>query len=216
MLRIMFRVATVSCAALFCDPLGAESLDDLWSWGLTSMRSGAPLIEDGGQHRINPDLYREGYTLVLDRHGILRAPTARPLEGGEQIVQTATYQDDANTRAYARIVALMAPIRDMILYDFETSTRDDWDAVTTVLALNGIKTTDAPDPSIRRAALSTSQVWDYVAAAPTDGNPVLQYLEEAELELKCLTFMGFDFTNPEGANHCVDHGLVQGTGLRLP
>jgi len=216
MLQSMFGAAVLFCASLAAAPLAAESLDRLWSFGLTSIRSGAPLIEEGGQHRIDPGVYRDGYTVVQDRHGNLRAPTARPLEGGEQIVLTDTYQDDPNTRAYALIVALMAPIRDMILYDFESSTRTDWDAVTAVLTLNGIKTVDAPDPSVRRAELSTSQIWDYVAAAPTDGNPVLQYLEEAELELKCLSFTGFDFTNPEGANHCVDHGLVQGTGLRLP
>ena len=45
---------------------------------------------------------------------------------------------------------------------------------------------------------------------------MLKYLEEAELELKCLAFKNFDFTNPEGENHCVVHGLAQGSGLLIP
>lgn len=45
---------------------------------------------------------------------------------------------------------------------------------------------------------------------------MMKYLEEAELELKCLAFKGFNFTNPEGDNHCVIHGLAEGSGLKLP
>ena len=36
----------------------------------------------------------------------------------------------------------------------------------------------------------------------------MRYLEEAELELKCLAFVDFDFTNPEGRNHCLEHNLI--------
>ena len=45
---------------------------------------------------------------------------------------------------------------------------------------------------------------------------MMKYLEEAELELKCLAFTNFDFTNPEGENHCEIHGIAQGSGLLIP
>jgi hypothetical protein len=45
---------------------------------------------------------------------------------------------------------------------------------------------------------------------------MMKYLEEAELELKCIAFQDFDFTNPEGDDHCAIHGLPAGQGLTLP
>ena len=109
----------------------------------------------------------------------------------------------------------MAPIRDAVLYHFEETTREDWLALTEVLTLNGIKTEDAPVVD-GRAILSTPQVYDYIASGNAQGSPVARYLEEAELELKCLAFVGFDFTNPEGTNHCEEHGLPAGSGIKLP
>jgi hypothetical protein len=44
----------------------------------------------------------------------------------------------------------------------------------------------------------------------------MRYLEEAELELKCLAFQDFDFTNPEGGNYCVENGIDSGSGIVLP
>jgi hypothetical protein len=49
-----------------------------------------------------------------------------------------------------------------------------------------------------------------------DLHPMMKYLEEAELELKCLAFTQFDFTNPDGDNHCQTHNLDEGSGLVLP
>lgn len=43
-----------------------------------------------------------------------------------------------------------------------------------------------------------------------------RYLDEAELELKCLAFQKFDFTNPEGANLCAENGFNSGSGIKLP
>jgi len=198
-------------------PLGAmaDDLTALWSYGLVSKRTGEPIIEEGGQHRIDPTIVDYGYNQVVDRKGTVLKPSGRPLHGGEQLVRTDSYVEDANTREYARIVSIMAPIRDAILYDFETMDRDDWTQVTAILTANGIKTKDA-DRIVPRAILSTDQVWDYVASGKAEGSEVMRYLEEAGLELKCLAFTGFDFTNPEGANHCEDHGFEIGSGIKLP
>jgi hypothetical protein len=190
-------------------------LTQLWSYGLISVRTGEPLISEEGRHLIDSSHISYGYNLVVDADGATLRPSAVPLEGGERLVVTAEYQDDHNTREYARIVSYMALIRDSILYGFEDLTLEEWLEVTEVLALNGIKTEDAAVVD-GRAVLSTRQVWDYVASGDAEGSPIARYLEEAELELKCLAFVDFDFTNPEGANHCADHGLVEGSGLVLP
>jgi len=194
-----------------------ESLDitELWSYGLISIRTGDPLIEEGGEHQLDEDDIVYGYNLVTDVDGRTLSPSGAPLKGGEQLILTEDYQDDINTREYARIVSIMALIRDTILYRFEETTLEEWLEVTEILTLNEIKIDDA-ETIDRRSILSTEQIYDYVASSPTDGSPVMRYLEEAELELKCLAFQDFDFTNPEGENHCEDMGLELGSGLVLP
>ena len=71
-------------------------------------------------------------------------------------------------------------------------------------------------PSMPRSILSNAQVYDYIAGGPTDGSPVMRYLEEAGLELKCLAFVDFDFTNPEGKNHCEEQNIAVGSGIKTP
>lgn len=194
-----------------------EDLDltQLWSYGLISKRTGEPLITESGMHNIDPAQVSYGFNLVVDREGNVLTPRGTPLMGGEGLVLTDSYQEDHNTREYARVLSIMAPIRDAILYRYESTSREEWLALTEILTLNNIKRVDATtlDP---RSILSTGQVYDYIAAAPTDGSPVMRYLEEAGLELKCLAFIDFDFTNPEGKNHCQEMGIVEGSGIKAP
>ena len=196
----------------------AESVLDLtqlWSYGLTSIRTGDPLIEEGAEHSLNPDIVSYGYNLVVDRNGKVLSPRAVPLMGGEQLILVDEYQEDHNTREYARIYTVMAPIRDMILYHFEETTREEWLAITEILTINNIKTVDAAVVN-GRSILSTPQVYDYIASGKAEGSPIMRYLEEAGLELSCLAFKDFDFTNPEGGNHCEEHQLDVGAGIKLP
>jgi hypothetical protein len=190
-------------------------LTQLWSYGLTSIRTGEPLITADGEHQLDVSLVAYGYNLVADKSGNILTPRGVPLAGGEQLIRTAEYQEDQNTREYAQIYSFMAPIRDTILYHFETTTKAEWLAITVVLTLNNLKTEDAPELN-GRSILSTEQVYDYIAAGPAEGSPIMRYLEEAELELKCLAFIDFNFTNPEGANHCDEHQLEIGSGIKLP
>ncbi|MGB5051527.1 MAG: hypothetical protein WBO46_21450, partial [Caldilineaceae bacterium] len=196
-------------------PAALADLTQLWSNGLTSKRTGEPLVTADGMHNLDPALVAYGYNLVVDSAGTPLPPQGTPLRGGEQLVQTTAYQDDANVREYARVVALMAPIRDTILYNFEHTSRAQWLAVTEVLARNNIKTVDAASVDAR-SVLSSGQVYDYIASGPTDGSPVMRYLEEAELELKCLAFVDFNFTNPEGNNHCEVQNIPVGSGIQMP
>ena len=118
-------------------------------------------------------------------------------------------------RDYARVFTFMAPIRDAILYRYKQTTKAKWLELNRVLKINNIKTVDSTDTGPSRI-LSVEQVYDYVAGRPTEGSPVMRFLEEAELELKCLAFVNFDFTNPQGDNHCKDHNINVGSGINLP
>jgi|GEM_PF-579019 hypothetical protein len=211
-------ILVTACTPVF--PVGdsdlcAPQFASLWSCGKTSIRTGLPLIFEGGEHQVDENLISYGYNAVLNSEGEVVEPTAAPLEGGESMVLIIVYEEDVNTREYARVVSIMAPIRDAILYHFEETTRDTWLELTAVLTLNDIKVDDAPAMN-GQAILSTPQVYDYVASGNAQGSPVARYLEEAELELKCLAFQGFDFTNPEGVNHCAENGFNSGSGIKFP
>ncbi|MBT8044772.1 MAG: hypothetical protein KJO79_07465 [Verrucomicrobiae bacterium] len=192
-----------------------SNLRQLWSFGLTSKRTGEALVEAGGEHKIDPRKVSYGHNLVVDRDGRVLRPGGRPLQGGERLILTKEYQNEHNIREYARVVSIMAPIRDAILYHFEDTSREKWLKLTRVLRLNKIKTRAAPRIT-PRSVLSIEQVYDYVASGPTEGSPVMRFLEEAELELKCLGFVDFDFTNPEGHNHAKEHNIKVGSGIKMP
>lgn len=171
--------------------------------------------EVGGAHNIDPGKVSYGYNIVVDRGGNEVSPSGRPLQGGESLLLTTEYQNAPNVREYARVVSFMAPIRDAILYNVEHTSKDEWLALTQILGINNIKTTDASTIT-PGSILSIEQVYDYVASGPGNWNPVMQFLEEAELEMKILAFVDFDFTNPEGYNYADAHGIAAGSGLKLP
>jgi hypothetical protein len=191
------------------------AIEGLWSEGLINLRNGELMVFEGGEHQLDPATVSAGYNVVADEEGNLLAPSGAPFEGGEQLLITVEYQEDVNVRGAAEVFTYMAPIRDAILYGFDTLTVEEWADVTAVLTVNGIKTVGAATVSIQ-AILSSEQVYEYVSTAPSSGAEIARFLEEAELELKCLAFVDFDFTNPEGANHCVDHDLDAGSGIQIP
>jgi hypothetical protein len=193
----------------------AIDLTELWSFGLTSIRTGEPLIEEGSEHQLDETIISYGYNLVVDKNGIVLSPRGVPLQGGEQLIRTEEFQNDPNVREYARVYTIMAPIRDAILYHYEETTREEWLAITEILTINNIKTEYASEIN-GRSILSTEQVYDYIASGDAEGSPVMRYLEEAGLELKCLVFKDFDFTNPEGGNHCIEQNIDVGSGINIP
>lgn len=190
-------------------------LTQLWSYGLISRRTGQPIIEEGGEHNLDESLVSYGYNLVVAQDGQILTPRGLPLHGGEQLIVTEEYQEDHNIREYARIFTIMAPIRDAILYRFEDMTKEEWLELTEVLTINNIKTVDAVEIN-GRSILSSEQIYDYIAGGNAEGSPVARYLEEAGLELKCLAFIDFDLTNPEGVNHCEEHDIDVGSGIKFP
>lgn len=82
--------------------------------------------------------------------------------------------------------------------------------------LSGKENPINPRKSDGHSVISIEQVYDYAASGNAEGSPIMRYFEEAGLELKCLAFQGFDSTNPEGANHCTEHNIAVGSGIKRP
>tara|TARA_Y100000588_G_scaffold55472_2_gene53014 strand:- start:2941 stop:3273 length:333 start_codon:yes stop_codon:yes gene_type:complete len=110
----------------------------------------------------------------------------------------------------------MMPIRDAIMCDLDETSLALWQTLTAILRLNNIKTVQDLSGTPKEQVYSNDGIHQHLTNDGPNYNAMMKYLEESELELKCLAFINFDFTNPEGANHCEIHGLAQGSGLVIP
>ena len=91
------------------------------------------------------------------------------------------------------------------------------DSQKKLLTENNIKTTKAAIIG-PRSILSSEQVYDYVAREPREGSPVMRFLDEAELELKCLAFVDVKIPAAAAAmaRHSKEHNIDAGSGIQLP
>jgi len=166
-------------------------------------------------HRVDPATVNFGYNVVLNERGSTQRPQGRPLQEGWTLGQSATEIDDHNRREYARIASYMMPVRDALMCDIATLDRANWLAMTQILTLNNIKTQQNLAGRPPERFYSSEGIYDLLKTG-ANHHPMMKYLEEAELELKCIAFRDFDFTNPAGNDHCAIHNLPVGQGLVLP
>ncbi len=166
-------------------------------------------------HRVEPAIVRVGHNVVLDTTGTTQSPQGRPLQEGWTLDESATEINDHNSREYARIAAYMMPIRDALMCDIASIEQAQWIELTQILTLNDIREVQDLSGTPPEQVYSTDGIYDLLQ----DGenfHPMMKYLEEAELELKCVAFEDFDFTNPKVDDHCAIHNLPVGQGLILP
>ena len=174
--------------------------------------SGLNLDDDCG-HNLDETLISFGYNQVLDSDGNVQIPQGKPIQEGFTLALTGSEIQDHNSNEYARVFSIMAPIRDALMCDIETVSQEEWLEMTDVLTRNKIKTTQSLTGTPMEQYYSTNGIFDHLKETD-DFHPMMKYLEEAELELKCLAFKDYDFTNPEGDNHCEIHGFEEGSGIK--
>ncbi|GIT50244.1 MAG: hypothetical protein Ct9H300mP15_04570 [Gemmatimonadota bacterium] len=167
-------------------------------------------------HRVDSNIVSLGQNVVLSESGEIQPPQGRPIQERWTLGQSATSITDHNEREYARVASYMMPIRDAIMCDLDETSLTLWQTLTAILRLNNIKTVQDLSGTPKEQVYSNDGIHQHLTNDGPDYNAMMKYLEESELELKCLAFINFDFTNPEGANHCEIHGLAQGSGLVIP
>jgi hypothetical protein len=106
----------------------------------------------------------------------------------------------------------MMPIRDALICDIAALDESDWLSLTQILTLNEIRIEQNLSGAPPDQVYSTEGIYELLKEGE-NFHPMMKYLEEAELELKCIAFQDFDFTNPEAADHCVIHDLPVSQGL---
>ncbi len=167
-------------------------------------------------HRVDPNIVSLGQNVVLSESGEVQPAQGRPIQEGWTLGRSAESITDHNEREYARVASYMMPIRDAIMCDLDETSLTIWQILTEILRLNNIKTVQDLSGTPKEQVYSSDGIHQHLTNDGPDYNAMMKYLEESELELKCLAFINFDFTNPEGANHCEIHGLAQGSGLVIP
>ena len=196
-------------------------LDKILVWALigtlgcnsTSLTS--PELMDCG-HRVDPNIVMLGQNVVLSDAETVEPPQGRPFQEGWTLGQSTATITGHNEREYARIASYVMPVRDALICDLDETNVTSWQALTSILSLNNIKTVQDLSGTPKDQVYSNDGIYQHLKNDGPDHNAMMKYLEEAELELKCLAFTNFDFTNPEGENHCEIHGLAQGSGLLIP
>jgi len=212
-------LTTTACAGPFAGPKPSVEPEEVQSVEPEAEQSDSATespVADTCGHNIDISTVTYGYSIVVDMDGNQVAPQGKPFQEGYGLMTSADYVEDQNSREYAQILAYMGNIRDVLMCDVETTGEDDWRAITEILTLNSIKTTQSLTGTPQEQYYSTSGIYDHLKNDGEDLHPMMKYLEEAELELKCLAFTQFDFTNPDGDNHCQTHNLDEGSGLVLP
>ena len=170
---------------------------------------------DSCGHRVDTEIVAFGFNVVLDATGTTQPPQGRPLQEGWTLAESPTEVDDHNSREYAQIASYMMPIRDALICDIASLDEAAWLSLTQVLTLNDIKTEQDLSGAPPEQVYSSEGIYALLKEGENH-HPMMKFLEEAELELKCIAFQNFDFTNPEGDDHCAIHGLPVGQGLALP
>lgn len=162
-------------------------------------------IFTGSPHRLDLDATRTGPERVLDIDGAAVRPGGRPFQDGYTLAAADAPVVDDDALAYVEVFKVMAPIRDALMYDIATTSPGDWAELTTTLRDAGIKlhseALDSPIPPERSYGIDDV----YALARSPEGadihHPVMKFLEEAELALKCQ-WLEMSLVNPEGHDPC--------------
>jgi hypothetical protein len=214
-MRALKWLPLVVCAWGCGAALGCSSADTGAEPPLQAADAGADSSNTACGHRVDADAVNLGFNTVVDSTGAAQSAQGKPLQEGWTLVESTSEISVHNDREYARIASFMMPIRDALMCDIATVDEADWLSLTQVLTLNDIKMEQDLSGTPPERVYSTEGIYELLRAGE-DFHPMMKYLEEAELELKCIAFQDFDFTNPEGDDHCAIHGLPVGQGLTLP
>ena len=142
-------------------------------------------------HNVNRSVGPDFYRGVESFEGVLLPVTPKPWANGDVLVGTTDPVTGDFWSGYALIFEMIAPLRDMMMYNPTplTDDKDTWLKWTRALTDCNSKTADYISRSGGRA-FSTSQVYEYLLDPKGKGishHFILQYLEEGTFDLLCLS-----------------------------
>ena len=146
---------------------------------------------------------------------ILKA-TGRPAFNGDDLIESSQDGMTGDEKAFHKVMAIMFPIRNALMYDIATVTQPEWDELVKDLAKRAIKETTYTDGVTPRDNYYGRQGVFGLAKNPEGKDihhEVMRFLEEAGLYLLChVTSDEFNHilkdTHPEGHDPCEDARII--------
>ena len=154
---------------------------------------------------------------------ILKA-TGRPAFDGDDLIESSQDGMTDDEKAFHKVMAIMFPIRNALMYDIATVTQSEWDELVKDLAKRAIKETTYTDGVTPRDNYYGRQGVFGLAKNPEDKDihhEVMRFLEEAGLYLLChVTSDEFNQilkdTHPEGHDPCEEARIITKIPFRVP
>ena len=161
-------------------------------------------------------LYSVNEAVAASSSGEILKATGRPAFDGDDLIESSQDGMTGDEKAFHKVMAIMFPIRNALMYDIATVTQSEWDELVKDLAKRAIKETTYTDGVTPRDNYYGRQGVFGLAKNPEGKDihhEVMRFLEEAGLYLLChVTSDEFNQilkdTHPEGHDPCEDARII--------
>jgi len=146
-------------------------------------------IQETVLHNVDRTVGKDFCRGVMSYAGVMLSVSPKPWVNGDVLVGSTDKITGDDWSGYALIFELMAPLRDMMMYNPSALDEDTWNKFTRALTDCKAKTEDYVSSRSGGSAFSTSQVYEYIKDPQNKDihHYVLQYLEEGTMDLVCLS-----------------------------
>jgi len=161
-------------------------------------------------------LYSVNEAVAASSSGEILKATGRPAFDGDDLIESSQDGMTGDEKAFHKVMAIMFPIRNALMYDIATVTQFEWDELVKDLAKRAIKETTYTDGATPRDNYYGRQGVFGLAKNPEGKDihhEVMRFLEEAGLYLLChVTSDEFNHIlkdmHPEGHDPCEDARII--------
>ena len=161
-------------------------------------------------------LYSVNEAVAASSSGEILKATGRPAFDGDDLIESSQDGMTGDEKAFHKVMAIMFPIRNALMYDIATVTQSEWDELVKDLAKRAIKETTYTDGVTPRDNYYGRQGVFGLAKNPEGKDihhEVMRFLEEAGLYLLChVTSDEFNQilkdTHPERHDPCEDARII--------
>ena len=161
-------------------------------------------------------LYSVNEAVAASSSGEILKARGRPAFDGDDLIESSQDGMTGDEKAFHKVMAIMFPIRNVLMYDIATVTQSEWDELVKDLAKRAIKETTYTDGVTPRDNYYGRQGVFDLAKNPEGKDihhEVMRFLEEAGLYLLChVTSDEFNHilkdTHPEGHDPCEDARII--------
>ena len=169
-------------------------------------------------------LYSMNEAVSASSSGEILKAAGRPAFDGDDLIESSQDGMTSDEKAFHKVMAIMFPIRNALMYDIATVTQSEWDELVKDLAKRAIKETTYTDGVTPRDNYYGRQGVFGLAKNPEGKDihhEVMRFLEEAGLYLLChVTSDEFNQilkdTQPEGHDPCEEARIITKIPFRVP